>query len=51
MVVTAVAGVVWAIFYYRWRRLPPLAASHAILGATLHYWVFGNDLLMQWLAR
>jgi len=51
MAATAVAGVVWAIFYYRWRRLSPLAASHAILGAALHYWVFGNDLLMQWLAR
>jgi len=27
----------------------PLALSHALLGAALHYWVFGNDLLARWL--
>jgi membrane protease YdiL (CAAX protease family) len=49
MLVTLVAGAFWSLAYYRWRRLLPLAASHAILGAALHYWVFGHDLLEAWL--
>lgn len=49
MFATVVAGMVWALLYYRWRRLLPLALSHALLGAALHYWVFGNDLLERWL--
>jgi len=49
MAVTLVAGGVWALIYYRWRTLVPLAVSHALLGTALHYWVFGNDLLERWL--
>lgn len=49
MAVTLVAGAVWAFAYLRWRRLLPLALSHALLGTALHYWVFGNDLLARWL--
>jgi membrane protease YdiL (CAAX protease family) len=49
MAVTLVAGAVWAGAYLRWRRLLPLALSHALLGTALHYWVFGNDLLERWL--
>jgi membrane protease YdiL (CAAX protease family) len=49
MAVTLVAGAVWALIYLRWRRLLPLALSHALLGTALHYWVFGNDLLERWL--
>jgi membrane protease YdiL (CAAX protease family) len=49
MAVTILAGAVWALIYYRWRRLAPLAVSHALLGTALHYWVFGNDLLERWL--
>ncbi len=49
MLVTLIAGAFWSFCYYRWRRLLPLAASHAILGAALHYWVFGDDLLEAWL--
>jgi membrane protease YdiL (CAAX protease family) len=49
MAVTLVAGAVWALIYFRWRRLLPLALSHALLGTALHYWVFGNDLLERWL--
>jgi membrane protease YdiL (CAAX protease family) len=49
MAVTVVAGAVWALIYYRWRSLVPLAVSHALLGTALHYWVFGNDLLERWL--
>lgn len=46
---TLVAGGVWALIYRRHRTLWPLAVSHALLGATLHYWVFGRDLLAAWL--
>jgi hypothetical protein len=49
MLATLLAGAFWSFCYYRWRRLLPLAASHAILGATLHYWVLGHDLLGEWL--
>jgi membrane protease YdiL (CAAX protease family) len=49
MAVTLIAGTVWALMYLRWRRLMPLALSHALLGTALHYWVFGNDLLENWL--
>ena len=48
MAVTLIAGSVWTLIYYRHRVLLPLAASHAILGAALHYWVFGHDLLATW---
>jgi membrane protease YdiL (CAAX protease family) len=48
MLVTLVAGTVWTLIYLRWRRLLPLALSHALLGTALHYWVFGNDLLGRW---
>lgn len=51
MAVTLVAGTAWALIYYRWRSLVPLAVSHALLGTALHYWVFGNDLLERWLPR
>jgi membrane protease YdiL (CAAX protease family) len=49
MAVVLVAGTVWSLIYTRWRRLLPLACSHAVLGAALHYWVFGRDLLEVWL--
>lgn len=51
MLAVAVAAVVWAVLYRRYRTLLPLALSHAILGAALHYWIFGRDLLAQWLLR
>jgi membrane protease YdiL (CAAX protease family) len=49
MVVTLVAGALWALIYRRYRSLLPLAVSHALLGSALHYWVFGRDLLANWL--
>jgi membrane protease YdiL (CAAX protease family) len=49
MALTAVAGSVWSVAYYRYRQLLPLALSHALLGAALHYWVFAHDLLEAWL--
>jgi hypothetical protein len=44
-----VAGSVWSLIYARSRTLLPLACSHAVLGAALHYWVFGRDLFQSWL--
>jgi membrane protease YdiL (CAAX protease family) len=48
MAATVLAGACWSLTYYRHRKLLPLAVSHAILGAALHYWVFGRDLLETW---
>lgn len=50
MAVTLLAGAVWALLYRRYRSLLPLAVSHALLGAALHYWVFGRDLARMWLS-
>ncbi|HEX6998149.1 MAG TPA: CPBP family glutamic-type intramembrane protease [Gammaproteobacteria bacterium] len=49
MAVTALAGVFWALNYRRYRTLAAIAVSHAVLGSLLHYWVFGRDLVRQWL--
>jgi membrane protease YdiL (CAAX protease family) len=49
MALVLIACTVWSTIYYRTRALLPLAASHALLGSVLHYWVFGNDLLYRWL--
>ncbi len=49
MLATLVAGSVWSLCYFRSRRLLPLAVSHALLGAALHYWVLDLDLLDAWL--
>lgn len=49
MALVVIACSVWSTIYYRSRALLPLAASHALLGSVLHYWVFGNDLLNAWL--
>ncbi len=49
MLAVLIAGSVWSLCYYRSRRLLPLAVSHALLGASLHYWVLGDDLLDAWL--
>lgn len=46
---TLIACVFWSLSYRRHRVLLPLAASHALLGATMHYWVMGRDLLADWL--
>jgi membrane protease YdiL (CAAX protease family) len=49
MLAVLIAGSVWSLCYFRSRSLPPLAASHALLGAALHYWVLDHDLLDAWL--
>jgi len=49
MLAVLIAGSVWSTCYFRSRRLLPLAVSHGLLGAALHYWVLGHDLLDAWL--
>ncbi len=44
------AGVIWTVMYYRYRRLIPLAFSHACLGAAFHYWIYNIDLAQEWRA-
>jgi membrane protease YdiL (CAAX protease family) len=48
MALTCIAGVFWAMNYCRYRRLLPLAVSHALLGSTVHYWILGRDLAQIW---
>lgn len=45
---TAAAGVFWTYLYYRYRLLSPLALSHALLGSTFYYWIYGRDLAEAW---
>jgi len=49
MGLTAVAGVAWSYSYYKHRRLWPIVLSHAALGATFFYWVYGHPLGSIWL--
>jgi membrane protease YdiL (CAAX protease family) len=44
---TGAAGIWWAALYLRYRVLIPLALSHAVLGATFYYWVYGRDLMAE----
>jgi hypothetical protein len=46
--VTALAGPIWTLIYYRYRRLLPLALSHAALGTAFYYGVCGHDLAQEW---
>ncbi len=51
MAVTAAAGLFWTYLYSRYRVLLPLAVSHAMLGSTLQYWIYGEDLVAAWQQR
>lgn len=44
---TATAGIWWAALYLRYRVLIPLALSHAVLGVTFYYWVYGRDPIAE----
>lgn len=44
----AAAGIFWTFLYSRYRVLLPLGLSHALLGSTFYYWVYGHDLFMVW---
>jgi membrane protease YdiL (CAAX protease family) len=43
-------GTLWSFLYLRYRRLWPLAVSHAVIGTTFYYWVYGYDLAGRWSA-
>ncbi|TKS61884.1 MAG: hypothetical protein EWM72_00009 [Nitrospira sp.] len=45
---TALGGTVWSYLYLRYRLLWPLAVSHALVGTTFYYWVYGYDLASRW---
>lgn len=44
-VVTIIGGIFWSYSYHRDRYVLPLAVSHALLGSTFYYWVYGRDLI------
>jgi membrane protease YdiL (CAAX protease family) len=48
--VTAIAGPIWTLIYYRYRRLLPLAVSHAALGTAFYYGICGHNLAQEWQA-
>ena len=48
---TAIAGICWSYIYFHYRVLLPIAFSHALLGSTFYYWVYGRDLVKEWVAR
>lgn len=47
---TALGGTAWSALYPRYRRLWPLAVSHALVATTFYYWVYGIDLAHRWSA-
>lgn len=47
-VIAALGGTAWSFLYLRYRLLWPLAISHALVGTTFYYWVYGHDLAGQW---
>jgi membrane protease YdiL (CAAX protease family) len=46
----ALGGMLWSWLYLRYRRLWPLALSHALVGTSFYYWVYGSDLAGRWRA-
>jgi membrane protease YdiL (CAAX protease family) len=46
-IVTIIGGVLWSYSYHRDRYVLPIAISHAVLGSTFYYWVYGRDLLSE----
>lgn len=50
MLLAALGGTLWSWLYLRYRRLWPLAVSHALVGTTFYYWVYGYDLASRWSA-
>jgi hypothetical protein len=50
-VVTIIGGIFWSYSYYRDRFVLPIAISHAVLGSTFYYWIYGRDLLAEFLVN
>ena len=48
VLLAALGGTLWSLLYLRYRRLWPLAVSHALVGTTFYYWVYGYDLASRW---
>jgi len=48
VVLATLGGTLWSFLYLRYRRLWPLAISHAVVGTTFYYWVYGYDLASRW---
>jgi hypothetical protein len=47
--VTIIGGILWSYSYHRDRYVIPIAISHAVLGSTFYYWVYGRDLVGEFL--
>jgi hypothetical protein len=45
--VTILGGIFWSYSYYRDRYVTPIAVSHALLGSTFYYWIYGRDLMQE----
>jgi membrane protease YdiL (CAAX protease family) len=50
VLLAALGGTLWSFLYLRYRRLWPLAVSHAFVATTFYYWVYGYDLASRWSA-
>jgi hypothetical protein len=50
-VVTIIGGILWSYSYHRDRYVLPIAISHALLGSTFYYWIFGRDLLHEFFSK
>jgi membrane protease YdiL (CAAX protease family) len=48
VLLAALGGTLWSWLYLRYRRLWPIAVSHALIGTTFYYWVYGYDLASRW---
>jgi len=40
-------GILWTFLFIRYRKLWPLALSHALLATALYYWVLNRDLINE----
>jgi hypothetical protein len=48
VLLAALGGTLWSWLYLHYRQLWPLAVSHALVGTTFYYWVYGYDLASRW---
>ncbi len=50
VLLATLGGTLWSWLYLRYRLLWPLTVSHAVIGTTFYYWVYGYDLASRWRA-
>jgi membrane protease YdiL (CAAX protease family) len=48
LLLATLGGTLWSFLYLQYRRLWPLVFSHALIGTTFYYWVYGHDLASRW---